>query len=708
MRRALATLLLAASGCGDDAPSDRDSGDASPMRVEPASPIASASPALPDFEPCPEGWTTRTTAAGVSYCDPFPGGLTRCEGATMRLPGTRECTPVGAACPAGEWPTTLPSDRTVIYVREGARAGDGTRERPFGTLLDAVDAAPANAIVALAKGDYTTPVDIARPIELVGACAAETVVTGGDRMRATIQVTAGGRLVARDLRLGNEHGNAVEIREGSAQLEGVWVGPARGGVLTLGATPPVVIEGSLFRDNYDAAATLGSGVVLINGACEIRDTAFDGASKAPIRVSEGSLTLERVAISAAVEFEQANAYAIHGGGGRVELRSVALRAANAGILLSGAEIDAEDVTIEALQRPTGLTVGASTGTLRRIAIIDVPAFAATFYEGDLRIEDLLISGTRPDPSLEDFPATMSVAFEQVLDVTRLAIEGTEVSGITISELGSLTGRDVTLLGARDADIVNGFGITTLGGRFELERVRAASWTTAAIALDEASRGTLADATLEDIGASAARSVAVGVNDGSSLVLTRATIDRAHTMGIAISRNSTLSASDVILRDVIPSASDGEYGRGIEVADGASIELDRARLERTHDYAILVGNAASATMRDVVIDGIAPRACMAGDCVEHPGGIGVGAYGGTLDLERFALRGATLCGVHFAPSATVSLRNGRVESNAIGVCVEGDAASSGLGSDLVYEGNGTNLDTVQLPVPVPLTPIEVTE
>jgi hypothetical protein len=71
------------------------------------------------------------------------------------FPGAPACTLVGTPCSAGDFPTDLPGDAAIVYIRSGAPAGgDGWPTAPFGTIGEAVGSAPDGAVVAISKGTF--------------------------------------------------------------------------------------------------------------------------------------------------------------------------------------------------------------------------------------------------------------------------------------------------------------------------------------------------------------------------------------------------------------------------------------------------------------------------------------------------------------------------------------------------------------------------
>ncbi len=98
--------------------------------------------------------------------EPCPSGM-------IALPGDETCREV-SPCGQGTW-GDIPVDGASEYV-DGSYAAadsDGSAERPWPTISQAVDAAAAGALVAVAPGSYGEDLELNKPIILWGKCPAE-------------------------------------------------------------------------------------------------------------------------------------------------------------------------------------------------------------------------------------------------------------------------------------------------------------------------------------------------------------------------------------------------------------------------------------------------------------------------------------------------------------------------------------------------------
>jgi hypothetical protein len=101
-----------------------------------------------------------------------------CPIGTMAVPGETECRGI-AACGSGKW-GDIPIDGTTVYVDASyvAGDGDGSASKPFPTIGQAVVAAPAGALVAIAAGSYNEDVDINKMLRLWGVCPERVEIVG--------------------------------------------------------------------------------------------------------------------------------------------------------------------------------------------------------------------------------------------------------------------------------------------------------------------------------------------------------------------------------------------------------------------------------------------------------------------------------------------------------------------------------------------------
>lgn len=153
-----------------------------PWRCQVACPqVRPEAPTLPNM-PCPPGWhaVTPERAPALQVCEPALEDLHACaDGQYQAGPGL-SCAPL-APCPSGPWPPAPQGAGPLLYVAVDALAGgDGSIDRPFATLGQAIQAAPARAAILLSAGTHAGGADFSRKtLHIQGLCPQLTEIAGG-------------------------------------------------------------------------------------------------------------------------------------------------------------------------------------------------------------------------------------------------------------------------------------------------------------------------------------------------------------------------------------------------------------------------------------------------------------------------------------------------------------------------------------------------
>ncbi|MFO0660178.1 MAG: hypothetical protein U0165_10150 [Polyangiaceae bacterium] len=118
-----------------------------------------------------------------------------CPLGQMATPGETACHPV-MDCGTGTW-GNIPSDvlnaSTTQFVWQGyggnAGPSDGTQDRPWTTINQALSAASSQAAIAIGEGNYNENISIdSRPVKLWGRCPDKVLITGTPSGLATIDI----------------------------------------------------------------------------------------------------------------------------------------------------------------------------------------------------------------------------------------------------------------------------------------------------------------------------------------------------------------------------------------------------------------------------------------------------------------------------------------------------------------------------------------
>jgi hypothetical protein len=162
-------------------------------------------------------------------------------------------------CPAGDWHPRIPLG--AVHVKPGAASGDGSMASPFGTIAEALEAAPDGGTIALARGRHAAAA-ITKSIALSGACTEGTTIEGLTSVGTASLTIERARFV----------GSGVELTDTFASLRQVAVEDTSGlGISARGAA--IGLEGiSVMR-----ASGIGIELVGVVGTVSdviVRDTAI--------------------------------------------------------------------------------------------------------------------------------------------------------------------------------------------------------------------------------------------------------------------------------------------------------------------------------------------------------------------------------------------------------------------------------------------------
>jgi len=167
----------------------------------------SCEPAGTPADQCGDGFEP----TGDQSCEPVLPALP-CPLGTMAVPGDDTCQPI-ADCAAGTWGDIAIGPDTQ-HVDDSYTLGDadGTAQKPWPTIDEAMAAATPGATVAIAEGDYPEALVVEKPLTLWGRCPELVHVGAATTTAVTLGPPAGG-----------------------ATLRGMTVGPAATGIACDGA-----------------------------------------------------------------------------------------------------------------------------------------------------------------------------------------------------------------------------------------------------------------------------------------------------------------------------------------------------------------------------------------------------------------------------------------------------------------------------------------
>lgn len=663
-------LLVATLACGDDGAVPPDASVDSAMAgvdggtVEPATPRA---PALPMLG-CPAGWVP-SVDEGVTTCDPWADDATDCPRAEARFPGDAECAPIGAACPAGSFPDDVPAG--ARFVLPGATDGDGSRERPFGRIADALAGAGAGTTIVLARGTYDETVRLGSGVTLRGACPSETILapSGATTTAATIDVI-GAKVVIRDLGVGPSAlpGIYVSGPARSALVQGVEIRETAYGIFA-NAGARVTVErsviagtngyrrGSPFVGNgldVEEAASLTARRVIVDGS----ETGLFVGGALSVAVVEDSVL--RRTVTARLDGVGAGVI----GGGHAELTRV-VSEGNQGesLVVSGAGSSLRVDTVVVRDTRSGIAPGLGVeindgASLEgRALVVDGSFYTAIVADNgaSATLEDLVLRDGLTTPA---GMAGLGCLAEDggSIRATRIALFRNQYAGGVSANGGSLDFTDAWVIGNRPRpDGVGGYGLVVFDGELRL--------------------------------------------DGA---IVRANV----TGGIRVSGTRSVSTLDDVVVSSTEASPAGSGGNGL-VVQGAVVVARRLVLTANREVSVHVVSDGDLRLDDATIATTLARACAETTCTGAGAGTGLGVYDGSrAALGRFVIEGSPLCGVQLAGGAMVDLRDGAVRVNAIGACVQEPGYDvRRLSAGVIYADNGVDIDTVDLTRPLPAVPLD---
>lgn len=689
---AVAALVVGCStGPGPIAPTD--AGIASPVpplapaRVEPT---------------CPDGWLPSALSLGGAACVPWVEAP-RCGDGQLLVAG-RGCVPLATHCD-DEFAADAPPD--AVYVRPTGAGGDGTRAHPYATIAEALRTGAH--VVALSAGEHRSADLQLEGVTLLGACSDTTTL----RLQATLIAHTGTTRIAR-----------LRVR-GAQPPDRFWSSMSVHAGATLELEEVELASGISRAVQIDAGGSLVASRVAARDLSELFLAAID-----PVRITLDHVGVER-ATGGAFAIGQTSLFAsgtltatdvvataialgadpdapdrgvwMAGGLEQVELTRVVVDGSSQpGVLLRGGRLALTDVTVRDV-RTMALGVLESQAELTRVVVDDARSAGIFVASATVRATDLTVR--RTDDAI--------VVFSSDATFARVAVEET-TGGAIQCQASTVALSDVSVDGVTSNRTGGGFAIQSReSASVHAERVDVHGASYAALGVFD-SELTLDDVRIEDtaaVGGSGGYAIA---NRAGMLAARRLAIARATSVGL-LAIDGTTSLSDVRIEDT--QTSDAFYGVGLLVQTGdlasASSTLERGFVGGSRVWGTwVVGAGARLDATDLVVDGTLAAACDDPSCVGMGGGSNlVVASGAALTLDRFASSHADSAGALLGADVTVSLSNGTLALNAIGMVLEpglpvNTSATPGLALHGVsLEGNGIDQQTTTIEVMAPTPDVD---
>jgi hypothetical protein len=228
------------------------------------------------------------TAVGVGICLPSADGnkepcvpvvgTASCALGEMMLPGSTECRTVGTStCPTNPDPATWGEkiDSSAVYVFGGyaGTLSDGSVQKPWKTIQDAIDNVGNASLIVVAPGIYEENIVMMKPLVVMGACASQTEIRGIKSEYATINLTKQATSTLSELHVTGP-GRGIENFGANVILKDLWISQTGGEgmvarAVTATGVPVMRIEHSLVEQST-GAGIVGYGYDLTVDQSEVR------------------------------------------------------------------------------------------------------------------------------------------------------------------------------------------------------------------------------------------------------------------------------------------------------------------------------------------------------------------------------------------------------------------------------------------------------
>jgi hypothetical protein len=616
------------------------------------------------------------------------------------LPSPPTLTP----CPAG-WMSTMRDEIAICEPSpEGAERCEGPRFRlPGASACEPVDD-------ACEDGEFPTGLDATRSVRHVRAGS-----TGGDGSEAapfgTIEEALAG--VSGPVTLALAAGTyASSPLPSDVEIQGVCA--ERVTITGTIDAPALVVRPGARLSLEGVTLTPASVGVLVGGELTVRRVAILGAATAGIGLIGGVLDAERVLVrdtrlADADDFGRGVSVETDA---RASLRHVVIEGSReSGLAVANATVEADDLAIRRTSPDGGGGLGVgmrlferATAVIRHAALEDAVEAGIRVEAGsELTLEDSVIRDVRSSESLANGRGIF--VRESLAHVRRTLIERASGAAIFATTGTTLDATDVVLADTVvSGNFAAGLGVIDSDVVAERVAVMDAAWIGIVV------NGASATLTASDVIVRRVEPTAVDlgegivVGDGGTATFTRALLEGVHTVGaMTYGVGSSLSITDARIRHVLESPG-YVVGRGAEADVGAHLTLTNVWIEDVIDTGIVSFGeglpGTLATLVDVRIARVTERSCVTTTCTTEGGGSAVAAvFGGAVVARGLEVIGAPLCGVQVAEGGSLDVESGSITESAIGACVQIDGYDlARVVAGVEYRDNERNVESSSVYVP----------
>lgn len=509
-------------------------------------------------------------------------------------------------------------------------------------------------------------------------CVVEDTVSGPQPAWGRgIEIINGGRLVARDLVIRNViHDGLLVVGPSSwadlSSTQVLGVRPHAEGGTTSGVTvfdgASLVAEGLLIDD------TIGAGLAVYDGGAtvELRSSTIRGTQRRPDMLDgPGILVFDGGSVTGvALEVLENEGAAVLAGGAGCSLVLEDSRVADTRLRDGG--VDGRGLSILEGCRLEGTRLEVSSNSLVGIQGAGLGT--------EVILVDSVVSDTQPDGT-GDGGSGLVIEDRATLVATGLEVLDNHTIGLAIQDEGTTVSLEDSLVAGTlpSAAGDDGLGISATGGAsLQASRVRVEDNHTVGLGLFDGAQAVLLDVEVRGTGRSPVQPAChgVAVSSGASLQAEQLVIEDNVGVGLAGGTGGTVHLVDSRVAGTRPYAN-GEYGRGVGMQDGSTLSVQGLVLERNHEIGLVAtGIGTSVTGSGVQALDIQPL-----PSGQYGRGLGV-AYGASLDLSDVEVLRCTEAGVWASgEGTTLTLRDALVEGTiSTGALSAGSGVAVSLGAE----------------------------
>ncbi|XYI01360.1 DUF1565 domain-containing protein [Sorangium sp. So ce1128] len=599
--------------------------------------------------------------------------MARCPEGTFAVP-QRGCVSIDGPDGCGSEPwgevVEVPGD-VHVDPAYGGEDGAGSRERPFTTLAAALATVQAGGRVILAEGEYDEPLEITRPMEIVGRCASR-VTLRGEQSDPSGNVSA---VWFHDVEGAGIRGVSVTspaiglfIQAATVSVRDVRVTGASGsGVVVALPGASLEMSRSLVARAGEATGDVWTNVLVVSGArAQLTENALvDGtvnlriSSDAQEVVAEGNL-LEDTAPQA----EAGESVGVHLDAGTLRLGASALVHHRAGVLVTGA--GAALVAARSLvAAPAEGVPGAGDVTVEQGARATLESSVLSgACDAQLVVAD---AGTEVEASGNLFQGGAAAAHDRL--------------GVAVEQRGGTLSLSSSLV--HEAGDV---GLLVSGGEFSSRGVVV--------------QGTRASPLHRD------RAAGVLVQ-GARAALASTYVLEAHVAGVAAFPGADLELTGSLVERTRPEERDGTGGVGLLSGGASGVVVRRSAVLESRVAGLLLLSSPS-TVEDTLLRGVDGGMFAAlsdeGQVQSLPDlGDGLLVIDSTAQVSSVQVEGCARAGLLFSDSDGALARS-RSTGNRFGLVVQGAHAPT-VAQDNLFDDNeeSDRVTAGDLPIPESATP-----